>query len=64
MSNVQNIIEREAATDPGILGIDVFDDQAEVLFSTQDGALERQILGGLARRDRLGRRRRLAGERS
>ena len=43
MSNVQNIIEREAATDPGILGIDVFDDQAEVLFSTQDGALERQI---------------------
>ena len=43
MSNVQNIIEREAATDPGILGIDVFDDQAEVLFSTQESALEQQI---------------------
>ena len=43
MSNVQNIIEREAATDPGILGIDVFDDQAEILFSTQESALEQQI---------------------
>jgi hypothetical protein len=43
MSNVQNIIEREAASDPGILGVDVFDDQAEVLFSTQESALERQI---------------------
>ena len=53
MSNVQNIIEREAATDPGILGIDVFDDQAEVLFSTQDGALERKFLRpGAPRSDR------------
>jgi hypothetical protein len=43
MSNVQNIIEREAATDPGILGIDVFDDQSQVLFSTQESAVEWQI---------------------
>jgi hypothetical protein len=43
MSNVQNIIDREAATDPGILGIDVFDDHAEVLFSTQESPLARQI---------------------
>ena len=43
MSNVQNIIDREAATDPRILGIDVFDDQAQVLFSTQEGAVEWQI---------------------
>jgi hypothetical protein len=43
MTNVQDIIEREAATDPGILGIDVFDDQAEVLFSTQESPVGRQI---------------------
>ena len=43
MSNVQNIIDREAATDPGILGIDVFDDHAQVLFSTAAGATEVQI---------------------
>ena len=46
MSNVQNIIEREAATDPRILGIDVFDDQAQVLFSTEDSAVEWQIPEG------------------
>jgi hypothetical protein len=43
MSNVQNIIDREAATDPRILGIDVFDDHARVLFSTQESAVESQI---------------------
>jgi hypothetical protein len=43
MSNVQDIIEREAATDPRILGIDVFDDHAQVLFSTQESAAEAQI---------------------
>jgi hypothetical protein len=43
MSNVQDIIDREAATDPGILGIDVFDDHAQVLFSTQESAVESQI---------------------
>jgi hypothetical protein len=43
MSNVQNIIAREAATDPRILGIDVFGDHAQVLFSTEEGAVESQI---------------------
>jgi hypothetical protein len=43
MSNVQNIIEREAATDPRILGIEVFDDHLRVLFSTQEGAVESEI---------------------
>ena len=43
MSNVQNIIDREAATDSRILGIDVFDDHAQVLFSTEEGAVESQI---------------------
>lgn len=43
MTNVQNIIDREAATDPGILGIDVFDDHARILFSTEEGAVEQEI---------------------
>jgi hypothetical protein len=43
MSNVQAIIDREAAADPGILGIDVFDDHARILFSSQKGAVERPI---------------------
>jgi hypothetical protein len=43
MSNVQDIIEREAATDQRILGIDIYDDHAQVLFSTQEGAAETQI---------------------
>jgi hypothetical protein len=43
MSNVQSIIEREAAADPRILGIDVFDDAARIIFSTQAGAVEQPI---------------------
>lgn len=45
MSNVQNIIDREAATDARILGIDVFDDQAQVLFSTEESAAGSQVPG-------------------
>jgi hypothetical protein len=43
MSNVPNIIEREAASDPGILGIDVFDDHGQVLYSTQESAVAAEI---------------------
>lgn len=45
MSNVQSIIDREAVTDARILGIDVFDDQAQVLFSTEQSATGAQIPG-------------------
>lgn len=39
MSNVQSIIDREAVADTRILGIDVFDDHAQILFSTQENAV-------------------------
>jgi hypothetical protein len=43
MTNVQSIIDREAASDSGILGIDVFDDHGQVLFSTEEDAVGSHI---------------------
>lgn len=51
MTNVRRIIEDEAASDPEIVGIDVFDDRGRVLFSTgrpSGGTVEPDLLSAYA----------------